>query len=154
MKIFLRNLVLLCLFPSLCLAGDAEEMQKILLSNFEAANREDVDALLDTCSVDMPDRQKLRSESLKIFKEKDIHYSLMDFRLLEIEGDYAVAKIVQKTHASDRKNTDEEERSYRNGSGLLPDADVVSYIVAFKKDYGKWKCYLTVSEPVPVENKE
>lgn len=149
----MRSFILLLglLGCSVSFAGDAEEIHNILQANFAACNNEDVDALLATCSVDMPDRKRFRDESIRLWKEKDIHYSLVEFKIISIEGPYAAAEVVQKTHATDRKHSGEDERFFRNGTGLLPDAEVVCYVAAFKKDFGKWKCYMTISEPIPVE---
>lgn len=145
-------LLLLCLFAcDVCLAGDSDEILAILQGNFDACNREDADALLATCSVDMPDRKGFREESVRLWKEKDIHYSLVDFKVVEVDGDYAVADIIQKTHSTDRKHSSDKDRAYRNGTTLLPEAEVVRYKAAFKKDFGVWKCYLTISEPEPVK---
>lgn len=141
---------LLVSVSSVCFAGDAEEMLAVLRANFDACNREDVDALMETCSVDMPDRRRFREESVKLWREKDIHYSLVDFRLVRIDGNVATAEIVQNTHCADRKHADEKERFFRNGTTLLPDAEKVRYMVSFKRDSGRWKCYMTISEPVPV----
>jgi len=138
-------------FCSLGFARDSEHIMRILQSNFDACNREDVNALMDTCSEDMPDRKGFKEASFKLFKEKDVHYSLVDFRLVEVDGDYATAQVVQKTHSTDRDHESDQEKSYRNGTTLLPEAEVVRYIAAFKKDAGVWKCYMTISEPVPVK---
>lgn len=137
--------------PTTCVAGDAEEIVAILQANFAACNEENAEALLDTCSVDMPNRQSFKEESVRVWREKDIHYSMVDFKLVEVDGDYAVAQIVQKTHSTDRKHKDDFERTYRNGTTLLPDHEVVRYNAAFKKDRGRWKCYLTLTQPVPVQ---
>lgn len=142
--------LLLVSVSSVCFGGDAEEMLAVLQANFEACNREDADALMKTCSVDMPDRKRFRDESVKLWREKDIHYSIVDFRVVRIDGNLATAEIVQNTHCVDRKHADENERFFRNGTTLLPDSDKVRYMAAFKKEYGKWKCYMTISEPVPV----
>lgn len=135
--------------PSACLAADYDEILAVLQANFAACNAEDADALMRTCSIDMPDRQKFRRESVKLWREKDIHYSLVEFKILELDGDYAVAEVVQMTHCDDRKSSDEKERSFRNGTTLLTEAEKVRYMAAFKKDFGRWKCYMTISEPVP-----
>lgn len=150
MKINALAFCLCLLVADCCLAGDREEIMAVLQDNFNACNAEDADALLETCSLDMPDRKGFKEQSVRLWREKDIHYSLVDFRIVEAKGDFAVAEIVQKTHASDRKHSDEDERHYRNGTTLLPDAETVRYRAAFKKDFGRWKCYLTISEPVPV----
>lgn len=140
------------LFSSSCFAGDAEDILSVLQANFDACNNEDGAALLDTCSKDMPDPEGFRRESERLWREKDIHYSLVDFKLLRVDGNLAVAEIVQKTHSTDRSHGNEGDRFYRNGTTLLPDSEIVRYRAAFKKDFGKWKCYLTISQPVPVEN--
>lgn len=140
-----------CLFfSSLCFAGDAEEILVVLQANFDACNNEDSVALLATCSKDLPDPEGFKRESERLWKEKDVHYSLVDFKLLRVDGNLAVAEIVQKTHSTDRNHGNEGDRLYRNGTTLLPDSETVRYRAAFKKDFGKWKCYLTISQPVPV----
>ena len=148
---YLFSLVVL-LFPTTCLAGDAEDILSVLQANFDACNKEDVVALLATCSKDMPDPEGFGRESERLWKEKDIHYSLVDFKLIRVDGDLAVAEIVQKTHSTDRNHGNDADRFYRNGTTLLPDSETVRYRAAFKKDFGRWKCYLTISQPVPVEN--
>ncbi len=139
------------IFSSFCFADDAEEIYSILQENFEACNREDADALLNTCSKDMPNRDEFKRESIKLWREKDIHYSLIDVNIVRIKGNYAVAQVVQKTLSTDRNYKNEREKFYRNGTTLLPEAETVRYMAAFKKDFGKWKCYLTISQPVPIK---
>lgn len=146
MNKFLAVIVLYCV-P--VLAGDAEDMRAILQANFDACNVEDVDALMDTCSVDMPDRPGFRRESEKLFREKDIYYRLVSLKILEINGDYATASVVQLSHTGDRSSNDDREAFFRNGTTLLTKDECVRYRVAFKKDNGKWKCLATISEPVP-----
>lgn len=149
-KMTKKLFALLLLFPLPCLANDADEIRAVLEANFSACNAEDAEALLNTCSVDMPDRQGFKNESIRLWQEKDIQYSLVDFNIVRIHGDVATAVIVQKTHSTDRKHANEGERFFRNGTTLLPDDEVVRYTAAFKKDSGVWKCYMTLSEPVPV----
>lgn len=133
---------------SVCSAGDVEEMRSVLQANFDACNNEDVDALMGTCSVDMPRREEFRMESAKLWKEKDIYYRLIKFKVLEISGDYAIASIVQTTNTKDRSANSGHEEFVRNGTGLLTKSECVEYKAAFKKDGRRWKCYLTLTEPV------
>ncbi len=135
-------------FGSCCFAGDVEEMRSVLEANFNACNNEDAEALLETCSLDMPRRDEFREESLKLWKEKDIYYRLVKFKVIEINGEYATASIVQLTHVKDRKSKNKKEEFIRNGTGLLSLKECVEYKIAFKKDDGNWKCYLTLTEPV------
>jgi hypothetical protein len=130
-------------------AGDREEIRDVLVENFRACNEEDIEALMDTCSVDMPDRPGFRRESELLFREKDVHYSLVDFRVTKLRGDYAEAWIVQKTYAADRSSDSEARGAFRNGTTLLPREETVEYMAAFKRERGRWKCLATISEPVP-----
>lgn len=144
----MKNLAFaILLLGSTCVADDAFEMRSILQRNFDACNNEDVDALMDTCSVDMPRRQDFRRESEKLWEEKDIYYRLVDFKLDSIEGNYATAWVVQTSHVDNRSSSDEREEFVRNGTALLTKKECVRYKVAFKKDGGLWKCYLTLTEP-------
>jgi hypothetical protein len=85
---------LLVSVSSVCFAGDADEILAVLQANFEGCSREDADALMETCFVDMPDRKKFREESVKLWREKDIHYSIVEFRVVRIDGSLATAEIV------------------------------------------------------------
>lgn len=146
MRLFALVAILSC---SLALAGDEQDMYEVLSENFRACNEEDVEALMDTCSVDMPNREEFRKESTILFKEKDIHYSLVDFKVTEVDGGYAEAWVVQKTYADDRTSDTERREAIRNGTTLLPREECVEYMVAFKRDGSRWKCLATISEPVP-----
>lgn len=140
----------ICLaLSSWAVAGDREEMREVLAENFRACNEEDVEALMATCSVDMPDREGFRRESEVLFREKDIHYSLVDFRVTQVRGDYAKAWVVQATYAEDRNSDSAERGRFRSGTTLLPQDECVEYMVAFKRDGGRWKCLATISEPIP-----
>lgn len=146
MRCVLLSVALSC---SLAFAGDEQEMYEVLLENFRACNEEDVDALMDTCSVDMPDREGFRRESELLFREKDIHYSLEDFRVTQVRGNYAEAWVVQRTYSEDRSSDSEQREFFRNGTTLLPREECVEYMVSFKRDGRLWKCLLTITEPVP-----
>jgi len=145
MKIFVA--LMLLIFSASASADDASEMRSILQKNFDACNNEDVDALMETCSIDMPRRQEFRRESEKLWKEKDVYYRLVDFKIESIQGDYATAWVVQTSHVEDRSSSDEREEFVRNGTTLLTRKECVRYKVAFKKDGRFWKCYLTLTEP-------
>lgn len=153
-KIIMRYAILIALSCSPLLADDRQEMREILAANFAACNAEDVDALMETCSVDMPNRERFRRESEAVFKEKDIHYSMEDFLVTHVEDDYAEARVVQATYVNDRGSDDRDTSRYRNGTTLLPSEECVEYMVAFKRDGRAWKCYMTISEPVPYRKRE
>ena len=144
----MRYFVLFLFLSSVCYGGDVEEMRQILEANFAACNNEDVESLLETCSVHMPRREDFKRDSISLWEEKDIYYKLEKFKVLQIEGDYAVASIVQTTLTKDRKSVNQRDKFVRNGTGLLSLSECVEYKIAFKKDNRVWKCYLTLTEPV------
>jgi len=146
-KIFaVATWALLC---SSALCDDRAEIRDVLEANFQACNDRDIEALMDTCSEKMPDRAGFRRESQILFREKEIHYSLEDFRVVRLDGDYAEAWIVQSTYTEDRKSDSDQRSRFRNGTTLLPAEECVEYMAAFRHEHGKWKCLATISEPVP-----
>lgn len=150
----MRFILVFLAICSAAMADDREDMRVILQANFAACNAEDVEALMDTCSVDMPNREEFRRESQTLFREKDIHYSMQEFEVTYVDGDYAEARVVQSTYVEDRKSDSDSRAKFRNGTTLLPLEECVEYMVAFKKDGRAWKCYLTISEPVPFKKRE
>lgn len=123
-----------------------EAIRKAMVQNFEACNREDIEATMASCADAMPGREKFRRETVATFEEKDIHYSLVECELLEVRPPWAKARIVQDTHVLDRESRNLDEAAFRNNSALLPTAQRVEYINTFKKENGKWKLYLIISE--------
>lgn len=124
----------------------AEQVRRAMIRNFDACNREDIEATMDSCADAMPDREKFRRETLETFKDKDIHYSLVECELLDVSLPWAKARIVQDTHVLDRSSCNACQEGYRNNTALLPKAQRVEYINTFKKENGKWKLYLIISE--------
>jgi hypothetical protein len=122
--------------------------------NFDACNREDIDAVMKSCADAMPEREKFRNETLAMFKDKDIHYSLVECEVLDVQLPWAKARIVQDTHVLDRDSNTRDEAAYRNSSALLPGGERVEYINTFKKEKGVWKLYLIVSEMRVIEKKD
>lgn len=135
--------------PALAAPPTPREQQHITEAmniNFEACNREDIDAVMKSCADAMPDRDKFRRETVASFQEKDIHYSLVQCEVLDVRPPWAKARIVQDTHVLDRKSKDQDQAAYRNSSALLPEGERVEYINTFKRESGKWKLYLIISE--------
>lgn len=119
--------------------------------NFEACNRENIEEVMKSCADAMPDRDKFRRETLATFEEKDIHYSLVECQVLDVKLPWAKARIVQDTHVLDRESQDQDRAAFRNSAALLPEGERVEYINTFKREGGKWKLYLIISEMKKVE---
>ena len=131
-----------------------QKVREAMQYNFDACNREDIEATMDSCADAMPDRPKFREETLKTFQEKDIHYSLAECELIQVRLPYASARIVQDTLVLDRDSKSEAEAGFRNSSALLPKGERVEYVNTFKKENGKWKLYLIISDMKPVVSKQ
>jgi hypothetical protein len=127
-------------------------IREAMVQNFEACNREDIEATMASCADAMPDREKFRHEAVATFEEKDIHYSLVECELLDVRLPWAKARIVQDTHTLDRSSCNACQAGFRNNSALLPKGQRVEYINTFKREKGKWKLYLIISEMRPVES--
>ena len=67
---------------------------------------------------------------------------------------YASARVVQDTLVLDRDSKSEAEAGFRNNSALLPKGERVEYTNTFKKENGKWKLYLIISDMKPVVSKQ
>ena len=147
MKIFFLFLVASTAVLAAPVDKKTEELiNAAMVYNFDAANRENIAEVMDSCADEMPDRERFKRETESTFKEKDIHYSLVECELLAVRLPYAKARIVQDTHVLDRKTNELDVAEYRNSSALLPGGERVEYINTFKKENGKWKLLLIVSE--------
>jgi len=134
------------LFAAPPTARDQQLITDAMLFNFDACNREHIEDVMRSCADAMPDRDKFRRETLATFDEKDIHYSLVECQVLDVRPPWAKARIVQDTHVLDRESKDRDRAAFRNSSALLPGGERVEYINTFKRENGKWKLYLIVSE--------
>ncbi|NDC39369.1 MAG: hypothetical protein EBZ48_15230, partial [Proteobacteria bacterium] len=132
-------------------ARDKQGIHEAMVFNFDACNREHIEDVMKSCADAMPDREKFRRETLATFEEKDIHYSLVECEVLDVRVPWAKARIVQDTHVLDRESKDQDQAAFRNSSALLPSGARVEYINTFKKENGKWKLYLIISEMRPVK---
>ncbi len=131
-----------------------QEQQQItdaMTINFEACNMEDIHAVMKSVASAMPGRERFRDETVTTFKQKDIHYSLVECEVLDVQLPWAKARIVQDTLVLDRQSADVDQAKYRNSSALLPQGERVEYINTFKKENGRWKLYLIVTEMKPVQ---
>lgn len=127
-------------------ANDQQQITEAMHVNFEACNREDIDSVMKSVSKVMPGRERFRQETVATFKQKDIHYSLIECEVLDVKLPWAKARIVQDTLVLDRTSKDPEQALYRNSSALLPQGERVEYTNTFKKENGRWKLYLIISE--------
>lgn len=137
-------------YAALARADHPEEskIRAALDQNFEAYNREDVQAMMTTLSPTLPRRDEFAQQSTALFRDNDAYISVRDFELLEVRGQYAVARVVQGTTTGEpTAEPTEEEAFYRENSKLLPTEAETEYVQAFKKEGGKWRLWLVMTEP-------
>lgn len=124
------------------------EIRAALQENFDAYNREDVKGIMATLSPTLPRRAEFESQAVKVFKDADAYISVRGFELLEVKGQYAMAYVVQGTVVGDGlPEPTPDDAFYRQKSKLLPSEAEVEYVQSFKKERGKWRLWLTISEP-------
>ena len=108
---------------------------------------------MESCADTMPRREQFRNEAVATFKDKDIHYSLVEFEVLKVRMPFASARVVQDTHVLDRQTADAGVAAFRNSTALLPNGERVEYVCTFRKENGKWKVYVIISEMKVVQGK-
>lgn len=129
-------------------ADEELKIRAALEENFAAYNAEDVSRMMKSLSPTLPDRKEFARQSAKLFADTDAYISIKDFELLEVNGQFAAARVVQSTTAAqDAPEPSAEEAYYRENSKLLPSEEEVEYVQAFKKEGGKWRLWLVMTKP-------
>ncbi|MBU1086680.1 MAG: hypothetical protein KKD05_04090 [Candidatus Omnitrophica bacterium] len=135
-KIITKILIFVSLFclPSIVFAQDGSdqefktraELQRVLLENFDAYEKEEIARVLPTVHSLSPTYGSIKDTANKIFPVYDLKYELMNFRYLLTDGDYAIARVLQKTS----KVTGP---AFRN--------NLIDLIVVFKQEKNQWKLW-------------
>lgn len=127
---------------------EEQEIRAALDRNFDAYNRENVKDMLATLSPTLPRREEFAQQASETFRDNDAYISVRDFELLEVKGQYAVARVVQGTSVGDGvAEPTPEQAFYRENSKLLPTEAETEYVQAFKKEGGKWRLWLVMTQP-------
>jgi hypothetical protein len=131
-------------------ADEGDKIRAALDENFAAYNAEDVPRMMKSLSPTLPSRNEFAQQSAKLFADTDSYISVREFELLEVRGQYATARVVQATRtAQDAPEPTAAEAYYRENSKLLPSDEEVEYVQAFKKERGKWRLWLVMTQPKP-----
>lgn len=129
-------------------ADEEPKIRAALEENFAAYNAEDVPRMMRSLSPTLPDRNEFARQAVKLFADTDAYISIKDFELLEVRGQFATARVVQATMpAQDTPEPTAEEAYYRENSKLLPSEEEVEYVQAFKREGGKWRLWLVMTQP-------
>ena len=141
MQIAVRGLsIFFVLFGTLIARAEkpADACYKILAKNFAAVGNESVDDLMSTLSDELPAAAlaEFAQEAEKLFQDTDVHVSMVDYEFLGVSGQYATARVVQRT-MTQGTGTD-----YRHNSALLPPWPDTEYVQMFRRDRGQWRLWL------------
>jgi hypothetical protein len=127
---------------------EALKIRAALDANFDAYNKEDVKSMMATLSPTLPDRNRFESECAALFRDNDSYISVRDFELLGVEGQYASARVIQGTTTTEGAPEPTQDAAfYRENSKLLPTEAETEYVQAFKKEGGKWRLWLVLTQP-------
>lgn len=129
-------------------ADESDKIRAALDENFAAYNAEDVQQMMKSLSPTLPDRNEFAQQAAKLFADTDVYISVKDFEILEVRPPFATARVVQVTMpGNDMPEPSAEEAYYRDNSKLLPSEEEVEYVQAFKKEGGKWRLWLVMTQP-------
>ncbi len=99
-------------------------LRKVINENFDAYEKEDLDRVLATVHTKSFGYQSTKQATIEIFSAYDLHYELLESRLLSLDGEYAVVRARQKT-------------TKRNGPEFRD--NILDTVMVFKQEDGRWK---------------
>jgi hypothetical protein len=103
------------------------DLKSTMTENIRSTQAEDVDAMMKTLHSGSPVYETTRRSVSQIFgKVQGLKYDLLSIKFLAVDGDYAVARVRQRTTKTPPEN-------FRNND--------VDMIVAFKQEDGTWKIW-------------
>jgi hypothetical protein len=106
-------------------ASTETDLRKTMLENTRSTEAEDLDSMMKTIHSGSPLFQQARQQVSQIFgKGLGLRYQLVSFKYLSTDGDYAFARVRQRT-------TKTPADTFRNNE--------IDMIVAFRKEDDTWK---------------
>jgi hypothetical protein len=101
------------------------QLTEAMLANIKSTEAEDIDATMKTIHSRSPLYQASKKQVSQIFgKHLGIKYQLISLKYLASDGDYAIARVLQRTTQSPPVNIKNNESDM---------------MVAFRKEGGTWK---------------
>jgi len=102
----------------------ATELRDLTIQNMKACQDEDLDAAMSTLHSQSPAYLPTKQQTSILFENFDLKYELAAFKYIGQDGEYAVARIKQKT-------TKVAGPAFQN--------NVTDLIAVFRKENGHWK---------------
>ena len=131
MKGFWVSIIVLMMSISVFAESDKEvsaAVKKVFEDNLKYCCTEDTKGILSTFHTKSAAYPSLKKLSQQIAKFYDLKYEMESFKFVGLAGEYAVARVVQKT-------TKIKGPAFRN--------NIIDTLQVFKKENGKWKIWTT-----------
>ena len=132
-RIIVLMLAMVLLFSHVVLAENAKddkdlamELKSVITKNFKAYELEDIEKVMETVHSKSPGFKATKEFSSQIFPAYEIKYELLSFKYIAVEGEYALARVKQKTSKI---------------SGPKFKDNIIDSIVIFKQEAGQWKLW-------------
>lgn len=121
-------LIIICLFSAPGFAADKDviggQIKQVIIDNFNGFEKENMAQVLNTVHTASPVYMATKESASQIFSTYDLKYELVNFRYIGTDGEYAVARAMQKT-------TKVSGPAFRD--------NILDLIVIFKQEDGIWK---------------
>ena len=105
--------------------GIEAQLKDVMLENIKCTEAEDLDGTMKTIHTKSLLYQPTRKQLSQLFsKHPGVKYELISLKYLATEGDYAIARVLQRT-------TQEPPVNIKNNESDM--------IIAFRKESGTWK---------------
>ncbi len=102
------------------------ELQRVLLENFDAYEKEEIFRVLSTIHTLSPTYLPTKDVANAIFPDYELKYEVVGFKLLAIDDEYAIARVLQKTFKV-------EGPKFKD--------NVIDAFIVYKQEKAQWKLW-------------
>lgn len=131
-----------------------DQLRQVMQENFDAMNYEDLPRLLNTMSVEMPQRELFVQQTNAEWAVSDLYYRLDDLRIVrqnQWRPPYAVATIRQTITGNEGQVTNPGLSDLMSLNTNEPSTECE---VLFKRENSRWKIVAGLTKPRPVGSKD
>lgn len=125
-----RLLPVLLFVSSVSCADTASDIKALILGNFKHTQQEDIKAVMGDMHTQSPSYLGTQKLLRQLFPTYDLNYTLVKYTFVAEDGEYAYAKIKQRT---------------KKVSGPEFKNNELEALMIFKKENGRWKFWTQAS---------
>ena len=107
----------------------AKALRNVIQENFDGYKEEDIAKIMTTVHTQSPGYLATKQISNEIFPPYELNYELINFKYLVRDGDYALARIKQKTSKI---------------AGPAFKNNIIDAVAVFRQEDGQWKFWSQV----------